>query len=94
MVVTIKATNEAEGDEGNLPVEEANHLAGITSRSVRMILSGHIVRTSILPVAVQLQIVLKSIVAVRDLLVALSASRKLMRDPNMTLNTEQFVFYG
>ena len=41
-------------------------------------LSGHSVRISILPMAVQPQIVQKSIVAVRDLLVALSATRRLI----------------
>ena len=90
MVVTIKATNEAKGDEENLPVEEANLLAGTTSSSIRMIQSGYTAGTLILPVAVQLQIVLKNIAAVRDLLVALFATRKRMEDPNMTLNTEQF----
>ena len=94
MVVTIMATNEAEVDEENLPVEEANHLAGTTSRSVRTILSGHFARISTLPVAAQLQIARRSIVAVRDLLVALSATRRLIGEPNMMLNTEQFVFYG
>ena len=93
MVVTIMATNEAEVDEENLPVKEANHLAETTSRSVRTILSGHSVRISILPMAVQPQIARKSIVAVRDLLVALSVTRRLMGDPNMTLNIEQLVFY-
>ena len=78
MVVTIEATSKAEVDKENLPVKEANHLAETTSRSVRTVLSGHSVRISILPMAVQPQIVQKSIVAVRDLLVALSATRRLI----------------
>ena len=88
------AIEEKEAVMGNLPLEEANHLAGTTNRSARTIRSGHIARISTLPVAAQLQTTRRSIVAVRDLLMALFATRKRMEDPNMTLNTEQFVFYG
>ena len=85
MVVTIRATNETEVDKENLPVEEANYLAGTTSRSLRTILSGHFARILNLPVAAQLQTARRSIVAVRDLLVALSVTRGLMGDPNNCL---------
>ena len=94
MVVTIKATHEANGNEASLPVEEANLLAGTTSRSRRMIQSGHTAKTLILPVAVQRHHVLKNIVAVAGSLEALFATTRFMEDPNMMLNTEQFMFYG
>ena len=94
MAVAIMATNEAEVDEENLPVEEANQLAGTINMSAKTILSGHAAMTLTLPVAAQLQTAQRSIVAVRDLLVALSVTRRLMGDPNMTLNIEQVVFYG
>ena len=90
MVITIKATREAEeGEEASLPVEEVNSQAGISIHTrERMTQCGHIAKILILPVAAPPKTAQRSTLAVKECQVELFAIRKRTEEQHTRHNTD------